>query len=459
MSDLGQNFQAENMGLTGAAPAAAERTCLPVQSELFSDYVDSICELVELRHPIAYRDWREKLSLCLNGEPGRILRSRLSRAELRQKGAYFTGPKFAARLATVANSGQNIAQSFYDPACGAGDLLLAVAATLPLEQTLPETISRWGTQLAGSDISADFVRLTKARLALLAAQRSKVRAPLSNLELLDSFPRITVSDYLAPRRIAPQADVFVMNPPFGYTIAPPECDWTSGRVNSAALFIERAIKDACDEARIVAILPDVLRSGSRYVKWRKKTRAMGSVLIEKPLGLFDRWTDVDVYLFHFKKGANSDTSGIAQLSDSSTYGVGKRFSVRVGPVVPHRHPESGPLAPYIDARSLPRWSECTKISKTRRFSGQLLNPPFVCVRRTSRPGEQRAVATLVLGEDAIAIENHLIALLPKDDSVQTCRRLMRCLASPKTDAWLNSRLRCRHLTTRALAEMPWWYKP
>ena len=69
------------------------------------------------------------------------------------------------------------------------------------------------------------------------------------------------------------------------------------------------------------------------------------------------------------------------------------------------------------------------------------------------------VATLVLGSRSVAIENHLVVFLPRDGTVESCRQLMLRLRSSRTDAWLNARLRCRHLTTSALAEMPWWKKP
>ena len=428
--------------------------------ENFTEYVDSVRELVQPRQPIALSEWRKKLALCLDGEPSRILREQVPQTELRRQGAYFTGPKLARRLANTASASPVTAPTYYDPACGAGDLLLAIAGELPLQPTFPDTLTTWGFHLGGCDVSPDFVRLTKARLTLLAARRSRVCPPFDPPAFFDAFPNIVAADSLAPSRRMPSADVIVMNPPFGYASAPTDCVWTSGRVNVAALFVDHAIRDAPDGTRIVAILPDVLRSGSRYTAWRKMTRSSGDVICEIPLGLFDPWTDVDVYLFHFKRNTYRHGSSALPSIAKPTYGVGKRFAVHVGPVVPHRHAEIGPLVPYIHARSLPPWSECANIVETRRFSGRLFDPPFVSVRRTSRPhGGSRAVATLVIGNDPVAVENHLIALLPKDGMVQTCRQLMQRLRSPKTDDWLNTRMCCRHLTTRALSEMPWWYKP
>ena len=384
----------------------------------------------------------------------------MPQTELRQQGAYFTGAKFARRVATTAIGGSETAPVYHDPACGAGDLLLAIARRLRCQRSFPATLKAWGAQLSGCDLSADFVRLAKARLTLLAAQRCRARPPLDSAASDDVFPNIVVADSLASSRFWAGGDVIVMNPPFGYTSAPADCSWATGRVNTAALFVGQAIYHASDGVRIVALLPDVLRSGSRYVAWREVTRASGCVIREAPLGLFDPWTDVDVYLFHFEKKTCRHSSCEARPERKPTFGVGKRFRVHVGPVVPHRHAEEGPAVRYIDARSLPAWSECADLQETRQFSGRVFDPPFVTVRRTSRPeGGRRAVATLVLGTDPVAVENHLIVMLPKDGEVQTCRQLVRRLRSARTDAWLDSRLRCRHLTTGALAEMPWWRKP
>ena len=207
--------------------------------------------------------------------------------------------------------------------------------------------------------------------------------------------------------------------------------------------------------------PDVLRSGSRYVAWRDMTRACASIHTERSLGVFDQWTDVDVYLLHLVKvAAGRKSQQPTRPTAKPAHGVGKRFHVHVGAVVPHRHPETGVLAPYLHARSIPPWAECHEIQETRRFDGRLFQPPFVTIRRTSRPDNgKRAVATLVLGKRAVAVENHLVICLPKDGTTGSCRELIRRLRSPKTDNWLNRNLRCRHLTTRLLAQMPWWKKP
>ena len=429
--------------------------------EDFNEYVESIHQLAQPGTRITPRKWRTELRQCLDGGPNRVLRLQPEQSELKQQGAYFTGTKLATRVAIAATDGARADTLYYDPACGAGDLLLAIARTLPLATTFQETLDDWGRCLAGCDISADFVRLAKTRLTLLAAKRCGLSPPLDLATSPDPFPSIINADSLSPFRQAPNVDVIVMNPPFAYANAPEDCHWASGRINLAALFVARALHHVRAGTRIVAILPDVLRSGSRYVPWRAMTRASGSILAERSMGLFDRWTDVDVYLLHVLKTATRRESELpARPATKRPGGVGRRFKLHVGPVVPHRHAETGPLVPYLHARSIPPWTECSEIQETRRFDGRLFQPPFVTIRRTSRPDNgKRAVATLVLGNRAVAIENHLVVCLPRDGTPESCRELIRRLRSPKADDWLNEHLRCRHLTTRLLGQMPWWYKP
>ena len=426
--------------------------------EDFTRYVESIHQLVEPADHIPAVEWRDQLAQCLDGGPNRVLRSQPEQSDLKQQGAYFTGAGLALRVANAAVT-RSAKTLYYDPACGAGDLLLAIARKLPLADTFPDTLRDWGTRLAGCDISDDFVRLAKTRLALLAAKRCRSSPPFDLPTASHWFPEVVVADSLSDARPTPKANVVVMNPPFGYVPAPPSCDWASGRVNAAALFATRAIRDARPGSRIVAILPEVLRSGTRYIAWRESVRASGNVLSARSLGLFDPWTDVDVYLLHFEKTPAKRRSK-RPPTPAPKGGIGTRFYVHVGSVVPHRHPEEGMPVPYLHARSIPGWTESSDVPETRKFDGRLFQPPFVTIRRTSRPDDgKRAVATVILGDDPIAIENHLIVCLPKDGTAHACRELMHRLRSRKTDDWLNKHLRCRHLTTHLIARVPWWYKP
>ena len=114
----------------------------------------------------------------------------------------------------------------------------------------------------------------------------------------------------------------------------------------------------------------------------------------------------------------------------------------------------------MHSRGLPTWGSIDVASlPKKRFSGTLFSPPFVAVRRTSRPVDSgRAIGTLVIGDCRVAVENHLLVVRPKDPSVEACEEVLRLLKEDRTDRWLNNRIRCRHLTVSALRELPWWYE-
>lgn len=425
-------------------------------------YVETLERLAEGDSALSAVEWRQRLSSCLDGEPGQLLLRHESRSLLRQQGAYFTSTRLAKGVAATVPVDAESRRVYFDPACGAGDLLLAVARRLPVGDTLERTLEDWGERLAGWDVSPGFVRMAKARLVLLASRRCRARPTTQSFSLSSVFPRLLVTDFFARSTSLDSDDVVVMNPPFSYMEAPSDCAWSKGRVNAAAVFAERMVADAPDGLRLVAILPEVLRSGTRYARWRARMAALSESHVQRSLGQFDDRTDVDVYrlsLVRASRGAIGHNKR-APFTRKRHGGTGLRFAVHVGAVVPHRHKEEGPQVRFVHARSAPAWKDFRETTEVRRFDGRLFDPPFVVVRRTSRPGDKkRAIACLVLGQAAVAVENHLVVFLPKDGTVGTCRELMTRLASPKTDAWLDRKLRCRHLTTRVLAELPWWTDP
>ena len=212
---------------------------------------------------------------------------------------------------------------------------------------------------------------------------------------------------------------------------------------------------------VAAILPDVLRSGSRYEKWRAHISRRAAIGRASIWGIFDPWADVDVFLLEGSVGRENLEQSVANWLGLKESKVKETLSsiteISVGALVPHRHRNRGPWRPYLHAQGLARWGRVNVASlPKRRFNGTAFLPPFVAVRRTSRPGDSgRAVGTVIVGDRPVAVENHLIVIKPNDASLATCEKILSQLRSDVTDQWLNHRIRCRHLTVRAMQELPW----
>ncbi len=337
----------------------------------------------------------------------------------------------------------------HDPSLGVGDLLLAAASRLPLQRTVNATLRQWGRQLTGTDLHPEFVHGAKARLVLLARQRHHVKA--SDVTSTSGFfPGIRIADGLTQLVAYERATHLFLNPPFGAVDAPADCDWAGGRITSAALFVETALERARPGTELLAILPDVLRSGSFTAQWRQRVEQLADVKLVEPYGVFDDSADIDVFLLRavrrkpdqprtphpWTTAANQPTTTIADF-----------FYVHVGRVVPHRDPETGREHPYIHPRCIPTWKIVRKFSEKRRHEGKVYKPPFVAIRRTSRPGHSyRAAATVITGKKSVAVENHLIVCEPMDGTLAACRSLMLQLKSEAVNKFLDDRIRCRHLT-------------
>ncbi len=396
---------------------------------------------------------------ALNGQPAEKLRDSISLADRRAKGIFFTGAKLARRVSHQLLSEVPPNAVVADIGCGAGDLVLACARRLPLGSDIDETLQMWGDQLMGFDVHSEFIRITKARLVLLAISRGATIQDSLIPDMRDVFPAIREEDFLTCPHGIKRATHVIINPPYNELAAPSDCVWGNRKVSAAAVFVDACISNVCPGTRIAAILPDVLRSGSYYEKWRQHIDSMSEDLQITMHGQFDKWTDVNVFTLTLSK-SNSKASirrtwwkSVRRPHEGK---VGDRFTVHVGPVVPHRHPEKGQSIAYLHARSLPPWKTIKEINARRRFKGTLFEPPFVAVRRTSRPGDKRAIATIVTGKHEVAVENHLIVLLPNKKTIAECKKLLGVLRNSLTDQWLNKRIRCRHLTVGALKDIPWW---
>jgi hypothetical protein len=284
-----------------------------------------------------------------------------------------------------------------------------------------------------------------------------------SMDLVRAFSQVRVGSGTEAREAIQKATRIIVNPPFRKVKAPVACSWARGTLNSASLFVADLLGKAAPGTQILAILPDVLRSGSRYANWRKFVEERARVVDLRVYGRFDRQTDVDVFVVNLtvqtSRHSVADATWVPNRSgDSET--VGDNFSVSVGHVVDYRAAHRGPWVPFVRTGDLPPWTVLREVERRRRWDAATVAPPFVALRRTSAPGDPaRATATIIASEHPTAVENHLIILKPLDGKLGTCRRLIAVLRSPRTDAWLNQRIRCRHLTVTSVSELPWWSKP
>lgn len=415
----------------------------------FGEYVADLRTLLREEAP---RSADPRLIAALDGQPSRKVREYVNIDALRRTGTFFTGTKLAKRvLKGVDTSGLS-----FDPACGTGDLLLAIAETLPLLDSFEKTMQAWGAVLAGCDLHEEFVATTKIRICLLGIRRG---LPLPerpvNLRLL--FPNVIQADGMG-HQLKSSARNVVMNPPFSRVMASLECDWSHGSVSSAALFVDRWLDLIEREGRLIAILPDVLRTGSNYRAWRESILKRATIEKLSVVGRFDPGVDVDVFAVTFRRqNAVSPISNPWKWYKSKARStVGDHFNVSVGNIVPHRDPKEGSVRTFLHAKGAPHWGEIRRIADRILTTRAIFKPPFVVIRRTSSPSDSaRAIGTLVSGTRGVAVENHLFVLKPQRGTKKECSQLLQVLKSPSTSLWLNQRIRCRHLTVDAVKNIPW----
>lgn len=446
--------------MTGTTKAKREKQRSGVlRPNLFQPYVRHLAGLLKT---VKDDDAEKKAQLmaALDGQPGRELRKLYTLNTLRSTGTYFTGSDLANRLVSSSKEIIPNVTQVIDPACGAGDLLVACARHLPLKSDLTKTLVDWGKRLAGFDIISTFVEATHYRLALLALERGgrglgklPREVPLAAL-----FPQIQLRSGMDAWSLPAKPTLIVVNPPFSYGIASKNCTWASGRVSQAASFMDNCLKNASVGTRLLAILPDVLRTGTRYERWRSMIAETARVRTVEIVGQFDDETEISVFLLDLEvcKPSPDQQVNWAQPSQGGGSTIKDVFNVHVGSVVPFRLDGTGAWFPYARSEDLPPWETVRRLGQHTRFNGTTYKPPFVAIRRTSKSDYHvRCIGTLVTGRKLIAVENHLLLAMPRDKKVSTCKKLLELLRRPSTSDWMNERIRCRHLTVGAIGDLPW----
>ena len=426
----------------------------------YSNQLDDLLDDIEWGAKLQHE--KQRVIHCLDGGASQALRETVSDKRIRSNGTFFTGELLGRRVVSqLAKNNSLLRGPVYDPTCGVGDLLLRWAEFLPIEPSLTATLRIWEKLILGIDLQPEFIQVAKRRLVLLALFRGARLKRSTPPRIEDLFPGLTPGDILHQDQFVPANATLLMNPPFTFTKARNDCEWASGKVSLAAVSFLKCLDQCSEDQHIVAILPDVLRSGTRYARWRNKVGERFYVNRLDVYGRFDSRTDVDVFILEgLVDTREKGTIGWTRTLVKSRRKKLKSFcEISVGAVVPHRDPKKGQWRPYIEVANLPAWGTITKINTNRRFGGSTVHPPFVAVRRTSSPSDhERAIGTIVLGKSSVAIENHLIAIKPSDCKVETCRVILKNLKNPRTRNWLNKQIRCRHLTVSSIRELPWWGK-
>ncbi|EHU9451663.1 N-6 DNA methylase [Vibrio vulnificus] len=381
-----------------------------------------------------------------------VLRELLTIEEMREAGSFFTGQELATAAVNLlpAITSRSVV---LDPTCGAGNLLIEASRQLGVKSTLSETLLVWGQVLHGFDLHLHFVEATRLRIVIEALNRG-VEQDCDLDEAFELLPHIYVRDALdIIEQDLEHVTHVLMNPPFTIWPSPKENYWKEGKVNAAGIVFDKYLRVLPEHSYISAILPDVLRSGSRYNEFRQFTSASMQAEI-KIWGRFNNKTDVDVFLLSGVVGENYQAA-VWHNAENAESTIADLFSVRTGPLVAYRDPEEGPEYPYFYPKICPQWKLVREATEKRRFTGKALKPPFVVIKRTSSPSDKhRASATLINLKEPVAIENHMIVVTPKDGKLDTCKKLMKVLQNPQTNNFLNERIRLRHLTVGVVKDIP-----
>lgn len=421
----------------------------------YKKFVDFLKSELSSFYSAPEEEWRSKATKCVNGLASLELR-RLVNLETRRKyGTFFTDSVLARQVLNFLKPDFTKTSIVYDPACGAGNLLICVANYL-----FDKKINLEGNGLLlGTDIHEEFIEAAKTRLLmneLLLAQ--------DNLTQFSNFYKsqfsIQLANSLQPNEFYNKATHIVINPPFNLMLPDEKLSWSRGKVSAAALFLDKVIEHVNPGTSIYAILPDVLRSGTRYEKWRNIIAQKCNSGKAKLLGQFDKHTDVDVFAIKLtkKKKTSFAIKPTVDTSKKPQRTIDDIFHVCVGRVVDYRDPHEGKRRGYVVSKGLKGWTENRRINLKRKHKGKAFESPFVVIKRTSRKGDaQRAVAAIINTPGPVYVDNHLIILKPKSGTLKDCYMALSNLKMTKTDFWLNDKIRCRHLTVKVVSKIPVWH--
>lgn len=417
----------------------------------YREFVDNLQKSLATFTSFSKEKWEEEAIRYVDGLAAEELRRLINLETRKRYGAFFTNSDLAKKLLDAMNPCFNGNSVIYDPACGAGNLLISIYNFLTKNKINPNS------KILGTDIHKEFVEASKLRLQINEILKTSSNTSFSKFATNEGNFNILIKDGLLKNDFFEMATHIVVNPPFNSVNSNKELTWANGKVSLAAIFIEKIIQNSNGGTTIIAILPDVLRSGSRYEKWRKIINSTCKLEKIKLLGQFDKFADVDVFaikLVKREKPIDSKKSYFTSTKKPKRI-LQNLFDICVGTVVDNRDPFIGNEQGYVVSKGLLGWGEEKEIVKKRKHQGKSFKSPFVVIKRTSRMGDSnRAIATIINDSNPLFVDNHLIVLKPKSGKIDDCRFALEILQKKETDDWLNNQIRCRHLTVKIVSQIP-----
>jgi hypothetical protein len=421
----------------------------------YSEFVDKLHVEFNTFLSTPKTEWYKRATSYVDGFAAEELRRLVNIETRRDYGAFFTDSLLAKKVLELLKPTFTSESFIYDAACGAGNLLIAVSDYIKKSDISFDD----KPHLFGTDLHIEFTEAAKIRLRINnLLKQTNSDTGLNNYKNENEYS-IIAGDGLLQNSFYEKATHIFVNPPFNQIIIDEKLSWASGKLSAAALFIDKIIQYSNPGTSIIAILPDVLRSGTRYEKWRAMVEKECIIEKTKLLGQFDKYADVDVYAVMLTKREkplikNTKTTKGKIRNANHLKTIDDLFDVCVGPVVDNRDAMKGPSYPYIVSRGLQGWSLQTGVTLTRKHEGKSFESPFVVIKRTSRMGDaQRAIATIINIPNPVFVDNHLIILKPKSGKIKDCKEILSVLRDTRTDEWLNNKIRCRHLTVKIVGKI------
>lgn len=397
-------------------------------------------------------EWKKLADKCVDGLAADELRRLVTLEARRKDGIFFTNSDLAKTVFNQLRPKFSKTSVLYDPACGAGNLIIAAQNFLFENKIKLDDREHF----LGTDIHREFIEAAELRCTI---NQLLLNSTLTRRRSDNPAFNFSIANGLLPNEKYNIATDLIVNPPFNLLKPDEKLSWSAGKVSAAALFIDKIIQNIDSGTSIYAILPDVLRSGSRYEKWRQLIQEHCTVGKTILLGQFDKYADVDVFAIHLTKRKKAVAKITVESSENNqrSQKVSDLFDVCVGPVVDNRDAHKGKKRKYIVSKGLQGWTTQNNVPLSRMHEGKSFTGPFVVIKRTSRKGDsKRAIATIVNIRCPVFVDNHLIVLRPKTKTLRDCRRILSVLGDERTDEWLNNKIRCRHLTVKIVSEIPVW---